>query len=452
MRSLTTSRFDAAPSRPPRDWCGKEILEARSLMSATISGAGMEDVLGHGLSADDKALSGVVVRLYKDVNGNGTLEAADGKSIASKTTSSKGTFSFTKLKSGKYLLQDVPSSKQVRTAPVLSSTIAVNASDKNGKYGGHVFANYVKDFNRSSLTSVSYTINGTKNVSTLDGNVKEGDVVTANFTVAAGKTATVSLVSYHAPGPTSEPDNIQLQSISDLSTGTFRAGKHSLTVLVPDCYFQVDFVGGLAIDKFGPEGSNIAYGVQGRLIGWENGGTKPCECDCEGEEEHAEGRMTGGGSIFLSDGAIGGDAGTRVTHGFQLHCAEPAEEVNNRLEINWNKSKFHLETLTSVECFETALDQGHPVAPIDTLHGMGEGRFSGTFNGRDYRMVDAKIEFTLTDDGEPGRTDTSDYRIVVLDGNRDGVENDPVVVLDTNGPEFLTHGNHQAHKEIASLV
>jgi DNA ligase D-like protein (predicted 3'-phosphoesterase) len=49
---------------------------------------------------------------------------------------------------------------------------------------------------------------------------------------------------------------------------------------------------------------------------------------------------------------------------------------------------------------------------------------------------------------EPGVDDTSDYRIVVLDGNQDGVANDPVVVLDTNGAVKLTFGNHQAHKEI----
>ncbi|HYO09354.1 MAG TPA: prealbumin-like fold domain-containing protein [Tepidisphaeraceae bacterium] len=439
-----------------------ETLERRSLMSATISGAVMQDLSGNGLSADDKPLSGIVVKLYQDKNGNGAVDSADGAALASKTSAAAtGAFSFTNLGIGKYLLQETPGANQVRTAPTLSNTIAVNVLKKNVTYGNNVFANYVKSFDRAAVTNISYTINGTKTVTTLNGNVKQGDVVTANFTVKAGKTVELSLVAYKANAPFSSAQNLQYQKISDLATGTFSAGKHCMTVCVPDCYFQVDFVGGKAIDPFGPAGSNILYGAQDRLISYANGGTKPC--DCEPEHDHAEGRMTGGGSIFLPGGAIGGATGTRVTHGFQLHCAQnsktggPIQDVNNRLEINWNQSKFHLASLSSVECFDTAIVQAPPKsAPIDTLQGVGNGRFSGAFNGRSYKMVDAKIEFTLTDGGptrgEPGRDDTSDYRIIVLDGNQDGVANDPVVVLDTNGPVKLTFGNHQAHTEITPLV
>ena len=60
--------------------------------------------------------------------------------------------------------------------------------------------------------------------------------------------------------------------------------------------------------------------------------------------------------------------------------------------------------------------------------------------------MDAKIEFTLTDGGptkgEPGVDDTANYRIVVLDGNKDGVANDPVTVLNTMGPVVLTFGKY----------
>jgi hypothetical protein len=272
-------------------FCGFESLERRSLMSATISGAVKQDLSGNGLTADDTPLAGVIVKLYKDVNANGQLDAADGAAISSKTSAAAtGAFAFTGLSAGKYLLQETPGPNQVRTAPLLSSTIAINASNSNGTYGANIFANYVKTFDKSALSSITYTINGTKTVTSLVGQVKEGDTVKANFTVAAGKTVTLSLVSYKATAPTSNFQNLQLQQLSEVQTGTFTAGKHCLTVKVPNCYFQVDFVGGKAIDKFGAAGSNILYGAQDRLISYDNGGTQSCDC---GEKTGREGLTPG---------------------------------------------------------------------------------------------------------------------------------------------------------------
>jgi len=424
-----------------------EALEARALLSVTISGSVKRDVTGNGLTADDTALSGASVKLYKDVNGNGTLDAADGASIATQTTGASGNFSFTGLGTGKYLLSDNAASNQVRTAPLLSNTIAINATKQNGTYGNNTFDNYVKNFDASAISGITYTING-QTFSTLAGHVHENDTVTVNFTVAAGKTVTLSLVSYHNPLNNNTLAALQQQDVFDSDTGTFGAGRHSLTIIVPDCFFQVDFVGGKVIDHFGPAGSNITYARQMRLISTVLGGVHQCE-----EEDHEMGRMTGGGSIFLKAGSVGGPTGTRVTHGFELHCAQPPQDVNNRLEVNWNQSQFHLLTLTSVECFDTALVQAPPKsAPIDTLVGVGEGRFSGTFNGKTYKDVRAKIQFTFTDAGEPGTSDTANYKVIVLDANMDGNANDPVTVLDTKGAVKLTNGNHQAHKEIGSLT
>jgi hypothetical protein len=119
-------------------------------MSATLSGSVMQDMTGNGLTADDKPLSGVVVKLYKDLNGNGKLDSTDGAAVASKTSAATtGAYSFTGLPTGKYLLQETPGTNQLRTAPVLSSTIAVNAS-KNQTYGNNVFANYIKNFDKSA--------------------------------------------------------------------------------------------------------------------------------------------------------------------------------------------------------------------------------------------------------------------------------------------------------------
>ena len=165
---------------------------------------------------------------------------------------------------------------------------------------------------------------------------------------------------------------------------------------------------------------------------------------------HLEGRMTGGGSIFVD--------GVRVTHGFELHCAEPSELVNNHLEINWGSPNqhFHLLTLTDVECFDTEIIQQPREAPIDTLVGVGNGRYSGKFNGKSYLKAAAAISFTLTDGGpekgEPGIFDTSDYVITILDANQDGNANDPIVVLNSGGAKLLDKGNHQAHPELKNLT
>ena len=420
-----------------------EPLERRALLSVTISGSVKQDLTGNGLTGDDTALSGATVKLYHDVNGNGSLDAGDGAAISTKVTTGSGTFSFTGLSTGKYLLQDAVASNQVRTAPTLKSTIAINATNANGTYSGNTFANFVKSFDKTVLSNITYTING-QTFTTLAGHVHENDIVTVNFTVAAVKTAKVSLVSYHNPTGV-----LADQELFDSDTGTFGAGRHSLTVMLPDCFFQIDFVGGPVINQFGPAGSNINYSAQGRLIATALGGVHPCVP----ETPHVAGRMTGGGSIFLKSGDIGGAAGTRVTHGFELHCHEPTQEANNRLEVNWNQSQFHLDHLTSVECFDTSLIQAPPKSsPIDTLHGLGVGRFSGTFNGVTYKDVAAKIDFIFTDAGEPGTKDTAKYEIVVLDANKDGNANDPVVVLDTKNAILLTFGNHQAHLEITPLT
>ena len=268
-----------------------ETLERRTLLAATISGAVMQDVTGNGYTPDDKPLAGVVVKLFADKNGNGKVDATDGAALATKTSAAgTGAFSFTGLGVGKFVLQETPGANQVRTFPYLGNEIAVNVAHKNGTYANNVFANYVKTFDKTAISNITYTINGTKTVTTLAGNVKEGDTVKVNFTVAAGKTVELSLVSYKAPAPYSDAQNISQQAIHQLATGTFGAGKHCLTVTVPNCYFQLDFVGGKAIDKFGPAGSHILYGAQSRLIDFVNGGTKSCDC---GEKTGREGLTPG---------------------------------------------------------------------------------------------------------------------------------------------------------------
>src|SRR5882672_5886748 len=59
------------------------------------------------------------------------------------------------------------------------------------------------------------------------------------------------------------------------------------------------------------------------------------------------GRMTGGGSVFTTDGTEV-QTGDRVTHGFEIHCGAENGTIPlpNNLEINWSGNRFHLDYLT----------------------------------------------------------------------------------------------------------
>ena len=104
--------------------------------------------------------------------------------------------------------------------------------------------------------------------------------MTATFTVAlpAGVTShTFTLVSYTAPAATFDANTAYLQQIYDSASITVTAnGTYSLTVLIPNCYYQIDFVCDQAIDHFGPAGSNIFYSAQNRLFSADNDGTTAC--------------------------------------------------------------------------------------------------------------------------------------------------------------------------------
>jgi hypothetical protein len=137
-----------------------------------------------------------------------------------------------------------------------------------------------------------------------------------------------------------------------------------------------------------------------------------------------EGRMTGGGSLLMG----AGKNAMRVTHGFELHC--DVTQGPNNLEVNWDKgNKFHMETLLTALCSDDPnITPNPPAAGFDTYTGTGTGRYNG--------VSGATIEFTFTDDGEPGKNDTAKILIKDAGGN---------VVLDVNGN--LQNGNQQAHKK-----
>lgn len=144
--------------------------------------------------------------------------------------------------------------------------------------------------------------------------------------------------------------------------------------------------------------------------------TYPTDCSVQGI-----GRFTGGGSQIRI-----GDA--RVTRGLTIHCDLL---LSNNLEVNWGGSKFHMtEHLQTVSCTDDpAIIEAPPEAPLDTLIGVGTGRYNNTDG--------YTIEFTLIDYGEPGRDDQ--MRIYIYETANPGN-----VVL--NVPlQILRGGNLQAH-------
>jgi hypothetical protein len=110
-------------------------------------------------------------------------------------------------------------------------------------------------------------------VSTLKGNVQQGDTVAATFTLSAP--ATLSLVAYTAPNADFDTQNLQEQKVFDATTLS-GSGTETLTVHVPDGYFQVDFVAGLPINHLDTN-PNVLYHPQDRFIGGAHGGTQPDE-------------------------------------------------------------------------------------------------------------------------------------------------------------------------------
>jgi len=274
LRALVSPR--KRPAQTPRR-LDIDRLEERTVPSATavISGHAFTDVTGNGMSADDVAKRGVTIQLFSDSNRNGKLDWCDIQ-VASQNTKSDGSYAFTRLRPGTYFVVDHNPDNHVQTGPTVDKPYKITIGNGQSATGNDF--NYFKLLSDKGLQNVSYTIqrgDDTFTVRDLRGNTQEGDIVTVNFTIKKGSAPlTLSLVSYDAPGSKFKAKDAHLQTIADLDTGTFGPGRHSLSILIPESNYQIDFVLGQAIDKFGPKGSNIFYSAQHRLISADNGGTQ----------------------------------------------------------------------------------------------------------------------------------------------------------------------------------
>jgi DNA-binding beta-propeller fold protein YncE len=125
--------------------------------------------------------------------------------------------------------------------------------------------------------------------------------------------------------------------------------------------------------------------------------------------------VTGGGFVDTTMG--------RIHHIIDLRCS--LNQQPNQLNVHWRGNEFHLQTLTSVICYDDPSIPNPSNASFDTIIGTG----TGTYNGQP-----ATIEFRFTDAGEPGSNDWAQYTV------RDSGGNVVVSVSDT-----LDGGNHQTH-------
>lgn len=144
--------------------------------------------------------------------------------------------------------------------------------------------------------------------------------------------------------------------------------------------------------------------------------TVPTDCVVAGI-----GRFTGGGKqVRVGD--------LSVTRGLTIHCDLL---LSNNLEVNWGGNQFHMtEHMTTVSCSDDpSIVQAPPGAPLDTLIGVGTGRYN---NAAGYT-----VRFTLVDAGEPGTVDRMGILIYETANPANVVLNVPV--------QYLTGGNLQAH-------
>jgi hypothetical protein len=252
---------------------------ANFFTKGSISGKKFLDTTGNGLTADDTALAGIKIKLYRDTNNNGTLDTAELATAVTTTTAADGTYSFLNLDAGTYFVrEDLTGTTYVRTFPTNSDTYTVTLA-AGATQGGFNFANYDADCLPSDFCNVYYVINGCTKVYDLRGNTNQGDTVTVFFTYVGDHAHDVSLVSYYAPSSSFDANTASLQQVYEAKTLTVLPGKtYSITVHNPACYYQVDFVCGPVIDKFGPAGSNIFYSAQKRLISADNDGCNACFC------------------------------------------------------------------------------------------------------------------------------------------------------------------------------
>ena len=243
-------------------YTGKNFADFQNI---GIAGIKFNDITGNGFSSDDTHLANVKINLYKN-NASSPF--------ASTTTSSTGAFSFNNLGPGTYKVQEVIPSGYLQTGGGPSGSAGNSYYTLTARSGqnsnGYNFDDY--KIPTCKPTNVYFTINNAATkYTTLQGHTHPGDTVKVTFTVTAGMSDLLTLVSYTAPSASFNSSNAAQQKIFNQSTGTFAPGTHTLTVVIPRTHYQIDFICGPAISQLlppneGPDSAEITYSVEKRLL------------------------------------------------------------------------------------------------------------------------------------------------------------------------------------------
>lgn len=102
-----------------------------------------------------------------------------------------------------------------------------------------------------------------------------GNTATGKFTVPSGCPGThVLLASYTAPNGT-DGKPYTAQKLHASSRALFGPGKHTLTVQLPNCYYQVDLARGTVLPNF--NSTTYTASTKHILLAAKHGGTQSCE-------------------------------------------------------------------------------------------------------------------------------------------------------------------------------
>ena len=193
-----------------------------TLGGITISGTKYLDLTGNGFSSDDTPQSGVTIDLYQ-VNGSGQ-PAAVRHLVASTTTASNGTYSFTVTSPGTYYVQESVPSGYIQTGG------GPNGSAGNTYYtivatSGHSYSGYnFDDFQIPTCRSHLRLLQGdhpepsSTTVSDLPA-TRTGGHGDGHLHGAVGNERPLTLVSYCAPGSMFSDSTAYQQAIYQQAPG-----------------------------------------------------------------------------------------------------------------------------------------------------------------------------------------------------------------------------------------